>query len=167
MVYERFYNSDLTIEELKELLEDRFIPITADESVRIIDESRPFSMKMEGNQFELLDCDETIKDQRTQLSGYVFRRGERNWIKLEAKPTRREVFRMVQDVIILLVLGVLLAFMEISNKIPLPLVIISFGVMVGFIFWYIRNSFKKIVQYRWRQLDEILLKGEELGLLEN
>lgn len=154
---QRIYNSKLAPEVLQKELTLAFQAFDYGDAHAIQDEHRPFEAHFEHGIWSLHPRDMEKGEERFHISGKLESledQGSRLLFRAEASKSQK--WSLFKDSLYGLFLTIFTAFMEIVQDIPLLVVIASIPVMLIFVGVYLQKSQKKILDYRWDQLDKNL-----------
>lgn len=154
---QRTYTSSLAPEVLQKELKLAFQAFENNEAHAIEDEHRPFEARFEQGIWSLHPRDMEKGDERFHISGKLEAHEDQgSKLLFRAEASKGQKWSLFKDSLYGLFLTIFTAFMEIVQDIPLSLVIASIPIMLIFAGVYLQKSQKKILDYRWDQLDKNL-----------
>lgn len=154
----RTYLSKESPSELQSRLQELFLPLDSDRDWEIYDKKRPFEGQFTQGNWILRPKDTTEKDMRFDLRARVVEvpNTDMSYFEVEAEARKAQKRANVWEAVYGIFLTLVVAFMEFSYDFDAIIILLSIPFMLAFVFFYVKKSSRRVLEYRWKQLDKSL-----------
>ncbi|MEM6803426.1 MAG: hypothetical protein AAF696_18605 [Bacteroidota bacterium] len=154
----RTYLSKESPAELQGRLQELFLPLDADRDWEINDKKQPFEGEFNQGSWVLRPKDTTEKKMRFDLRARVVEvpNTDLSYFEVEAEARKAQKRANFWEAVYGVFLTLVVAFMEFTYDFDALIILLSIPFMLAFVFFYVQKSSRRVLDYRWKQLDHSL-----------